>query len=331
MEDLEKTIIAPNGQWSLVKAAKITQADMMRMLEQFKAKKDAPAPPLPPARNSGATAGLRTADTSKDRGETYNKEQVARMRQNLPPEVAALVDKATSQKPELSSREKTLTTAATRQDSERAKDEHQAVVTGGRKQAWSETAKFLAQHGGETKGDPTAMGRGYGTGESVKGGNKGWAQMNTKLEQDKLFAQARATGKVPDGLKRVTPTKVVAADLTPPLEMVRDTMGNSSMKTRVGRFNNEGATTRGKIGYSRSMFQTKNIGEDGKPIMAPVTRAHQEMHHWSWDHNNKKWNHVKTIKAAVENVAGRAAVPETSRPKASSPGVLFPKFRPEES
>ncbi len=56
-----------------------------------------------------------------------------------------------------------------------------------------------------------------------------------------------------------------------------------------GTFHGQGATTSGKIVHKGVSFTNKQTGERGF-----ASHPQQEQHHWSWDHKNKKWNHIRT-------------------------------------
>ena len=56
-----------------------------------------------------------------------------------------------------------------------------------------------------------------------------------------------------------------------------------------GTFHGQGATTSGKIAKKGVGFENKKTGERGF-----ASHVQQEHHTWSWDHKNKKWNHLKT-------------------------------------
>jgi hypothetical protein len=91
---------------------------------------------------------------------------------------------------------------------------------------------------------------------------------------------AVAEGKTP------TPVK---PQLLPPQEPFNDGKGNRGMRERQGTFHNEGATTTGKIVHKGSSYPDKETGE-----MKFASVPRQEKHHWSWDHEKKKWNHIGT-------------------------------------
>lgn len=102
----------------------------------------------------------------------------------------------------------------------------------------------------------------------------------------------------------------------PPMEMIRDEKaGQSSMQPRQGRFHGEGATTRGKIVNKQIGYKNQQTGQYGGKMIQQL-----EQHHWAWDHNNKKWNHVRTSHTnAGEGTGGnhQGVSVETSRPTAS--------------
>lgn len=56
-----------------------------------------------------------------------------------------------------------------------------------------------------------------------------------------------------------------------------------------GTFHGQGATTSGKIVKRGYAYENKQTGERGYG-----SHPQQEKHLWSWDHHNKKWNHVRT-------------------------------------
>lgn len=58
---------------------------------------------------------------------------------------------------------------------------------------------------------------------------------------------------------------------------------------KEGSFHMEGATTNGKIVNKRFSYENKKTNERGFGIS-----PQRELHHWSWDHKNKKWNHIRT-------------------------------------
>lgn len=56
-----------------------------------------------------------------------------------------------------------------------------------------------------------------------------------------------------------------------------------------GTFHGQGATTSGKIVKKGFSFENKQTGE-----RRYGSHPRQEQHHWAWDHNKKKWNHIRT-------------------------------------
>jgi hypothetical protein len=139
-----------------------------------------------------------------------------------------------------------------------SQDDEKAKTTAARKQAWEATAAFLAEKG-----------------------VKGYQALQQHMQQQKKLEGA-AQGKV-------EPKK----ELMPPQELHRDAAtGATSMRVREGTFHNQGATTRGKIVNRQVRYKDKATGEDRFTNHPQV-----EQHVWSWDHPNKKWNHVKTTYA----------------------------------
>jgi hypothetical protein len=90
--------------------------------------------------------------------------------------------------------------------------------------------------------------------------------------------------------RKEAPTGQHPKELMPPQEMTRETeSGAPIMRERQGTFHGEGARTRGKVVPKRVGYLDKKTGQ-----MMGHTIHQQETHHWRWDHNNKKWEHVKT-------------------------------------
>jgi len=98
------------------------------------------------------------------------------------------------------------------------------------------------------------------------------SKKNTHEEQTKIddFMRRKAAGEQPHATQG-TGTK---GHLPPPT---------------VGTFHGQGATTSGKIVKKGFSYERKDTGERGFG-----SHPQQEKHHWSWDHNNKKWNHIRT-------------------------------------
>lgn len=97
-------------------------------------------------------------------------------------------------------------------------------------------------------------------------GNKGYQALQAQMQQRKVLDQAHETGKLPVAPK---------PELLPP--------------QKQGSFHNESAETAGKIVSKPFGYPDKETGE-----MRYGRQPRQERHHWAWDHNNKKWNHMKT-------------------------------------
>jgi hypothetical protein len=90
--------------------------------------------------------------------------------------------------------------------------------------------------------------------------------------------------------------KAKAVEHLPPQEMITDpSSGAKSMQVRQGKFHNEGATTRGKIVMQGIGYENPQTKEKG---FRQIPRL--EQHHWQWDHNEKKWNHVGTTLTHAE-------------------------------
>lgn len=257
MEDLIK--IAPNGQWTLEKA-KPTDAERKAQIEAYLAQKaaqgTAPAAPAPvsPTMRQNSTAGLRPVQQQGGENPNWSKEQVAAFRAGIPAEI---VDKARPPQPGKNAQEKHVgkVTADIARGQQEA--DEKAKTSQGRKAAWEATAAFLGQHG-----------------------SKGMQALHTQMQQRKALDTAHETGKLAEGVK---PRPL------PPQEPFVDSAGNRSMRERQGTFHNQGATTTGKIRSKGVAYPDKQTGE-----IKYTSVPQQEQHHWSWDHNNKKWNHVKT-------------------------------------
>ena len=271
MEDLIK--IAPNGQWTLEKAVKKpSEAETKAAVEAFLARRKAqqeanpaPAPGAPPAASPTmrqSTAGLRPAQQQGGENPNWSKEQLAAFRAGIP---ANIVDKAgtkeqykakTLQEQKLAEGQRTQG----RLDRQQAEADAKAKATQGRKAAWEATAQFL--------GD--------------KGESKGYASLAENMQQKKLLDRAREANAKGQAME-------VRPRLPPMAPVVDPKTGVRSMQPRQGTFHGEGATTRGKIVNKGVGYPDKETGEMKYRSVPQV-----ETHHWSWDHNNKKWNHVKT-------------------------------------
>lgn len=97
-------------------------------------------------------------------------------------------------------------------------------------------------------------------------GDKGFKALQQQMQQRKQLDTAHETGKLPEPVKPA---------LLPP--------------QKQGSFHNEGMTTSGKIVKKGFRYQDKETGEDRFGSV-----PQQEKHHWSWDHDKKKWNHIRT-------------------------------------
>jgi hypothetical protein len=268
MEDLIK--IAPNGQWTLEKA-KMPDEERKAMVEQYLARRKAqqeanpaPAPGAPPAGSPTmrqSTEGLRPAQQGGENPD-WSKEQLAAFRAGLP---ANVVDRAgnkqqfkakTAQEQQMAHGQRTQT----RLEREQAEADAKAKATQGRKAAWEATAQFL--------GD--------------KGESKGYASLAENMQQKKLLDRAHAANAKGEAME-------VRPRLPPMAPFVDPKTGVRSMQPRQGTFHGEGAVTTGKIKSKGVGYPDKETGEMKYRSVPQV-----EKHHWSWDHNNKKWNHVKT-------------------------------------
>lgn len=280
MEELIK--VATNGQWILEKAKKV-DPEMMRQVQEFLNRKKTAAPAAAAPKNP--TEGLRPVQHATGANPKYSKDAVAAIRAGIPASSAEKLAPVPAKQKE-AAREQNKVSALDQADEERGK------TMQNRKAAWEATTKFLAERGGEKKDKrPEGMGAGYGYGEATGGENKGWAAMNAQLQQKKQLEQAQATGK-----PMVKPTK---PELMPPQEITQDAQGNRVMQLRQGKMHNEGARTRGKIVHTAVSYPTGEKDANGQPIMAHTSTPQQEEHIWSWDHNKKKWNHVKTQRVPV--------------------------------
>lgn len=313
MDELIK--VANNGQWTLEKAMKPSTKEL---IEQFLANKargaDAPRPLSPTRAPAAAAAGLRPADHATGANPLYSKEQVARFRAatdqsakgpkpvvKLSPEEAedakmrrAAEGERKALKDQRASVQEHAESVSSKLDNEQARDEERAKAGQGRKAAWEKTAQFLSQKGGEfkEKRSPEVMGAGYGYGTSTRDENKGWDSIYQNLQNKKAVAAAAK------GL--VKPTK---RELMPPQEMSRDENNQPIMIPRVGKFHGDGAQTRGKIVNKKTMYPLP--GQEGVPAdqlqYGHTSHPAQEIHHWGWDHDKKKWNHIRTELGSTTN------------------------------
>lgn len=261
MGDLIK--IAANGQWTLEKNKK---DDKSAAIEQFLAMKKLQGN-RPPVKDR--MAGLQAAANTAGANPLYSKEQVAAMRSNIPEESKKKVAPVAPAPAYLSDKQKHMARMQGKMQNEGQEADEQGRVAQNKKTAWEATTQFLANKGGKDGG-----------------ANKGWESINQNLQTKKLLDDAARTGK-----PIVKPAK---PELMPPQEIGTDDSGARVMRPRQGTYANQGAETRGKIVQTKTAFPTKEIGADGQPVMAFGSRAQQEKHHWSWDHDNKKWNHVRT-------------------------------------
>lgn len=299
MEELIK--VARNGQWILEKAKKNTPsqdeairawAEARQRVEAGKAAAAA-APRTPP---KDPMAGMRVADrstqyTSGGENPKYTKEQVAEIRSRIP-EIPYELEHPKTEKPKLSDKEKHVIRTQKRMEAQQQADDEKAQARMGNKGAWKDTTKFLGEKGGEKGGsvEKDVLGvKGYGAGKATGEENKGWKGLAAAQETRDMLDQAHRTGK----LDKPKP------QLQPPMEMFRDEKGNAQMRVRQGRMHNEGATTRGKIVMVPSPFPTGEKNEAGEPIFARRMIPQQQEHIWSWDHNKKQWNHVRTNHVSV--------------------------------
>lgn len=122
-------------------------------------------------------------------------------------------------------------------------------------------------------------------------GNRGYEAIKAAMDQRKKLDAAHATGKM---------AKEPKAELLPP--------------GRPGTFHNQGMTTTGKIVNSPTSFEDKETGE-----RRFARRTQQEQHHWAWDHNKQKWNHLRTTLGPPAGGGQAAPVVETAPVKRSAP------------
>ncbi len=90
--------------------------------------------------------------------------------------------------------------------------------------------------------------------------------------------------KIDDFLKR----KASGQKQPPRVAMGSGTKGHLPPQ-KEGSFHGEGATTSGKIIKKGFAYENKETGE-----RQYGSTPQQEKHHWSWDHKNRKWNHIRT-------------------------------------
>jgi len=166
-----------------------------------------------------------------------------------------VVDKA---KPQSIPQQANRTSPVAKLNAEQQQDDEKAKIAQGRKAAWEAGVAFLAQHG-----------------------EKGYKALQSHMEQRKALDLAHEKGSLP---------KPVKPNLMPPQEYSIDDNGQRVARERQGTFHNQGARTTGKVVLTNFSYPDKETGE-----MKFGKRPQQEEHHWRWDHNNKKWEHVKTV------------------------------------
>jgi len=247
--------IAENGQWLLEKAK--SPEEVQQMVAEFLARKKSTGAVSPTVPKPPAV-GLKPAQRSEGANPMYSKEQVARIRAGLPPEANSQpTQSATSSPTAVDPQKKHMNQVTQREERKQGKADDKAKASQGNKAAWEAGVAFLAQHG-----------------------DKGYKMLHAQMQQRKALDAAHS------GKPLSAPVK---PQLLPPQEPFTDEKGNRTMRDRQGTFHNQGATTTGKIVKRGFKYQDKETNEDR------FGSSHQqEKHHWAWDHNNKKWNHIKT-------------------------------------
>lgn len=260
MDDLIK--IAANGQWTLEKGKTIgsmSAAERSKMIADFQTKQSVKSTPA-------ATKAPATPMTSMPQGmkpavhatgsPAMDKDKLAAIR--------AGIDRANAASPGAIKPAKEIAAppthgdkVQTKLDSAQAEADAKGKAKSGHKEAFAAGVALLAQHG-----------------------NKGYQALQEVLAQRKMLDQAHETGKMPVKPKR---------ELQGPIEMTQDAKGNKVTQPRQGTFHNEGATTRGQVVSRPVVYEDKATGEKRQRMI-----TQEEKHQWAWDHNKKKWNHVKT-------------------------------------
>lgn len=283
MDELIK--IAANGQWTLEKAKKPTDEERRAAVEAFMARRRAQQeanPPAPAGAPPAASPTMRQTQAAPDLrpvqqgGENpdWSKEQLAAFRAGIP---ANIVNRAgnkeqykqkTAQEQKLAEGHKTLS----RLDREQAEADAKAKVVSGRKAAWEATQNFLAER------------------EDNKGAARRAQGLADQMQQRKLLDQAHAANAKGEAME-------VRPRLPPMAPYVDPKTGVRSMQPRQGTFHGEGAVTTGKIRNKGVAYPDPETGE-----MRYTSTPKVEKHTWSWDHNNKKWNHVKTEWASPTSI-----------------------------
>lgn len=269
--------IAHNGQWALEKSAdKKADEARAKAIAEFIARKQAAsassaaAAPRPAPSGPNYPAGMRPAQVSTMNHRAEPGSNVEETKQRIA-EIRAMADQqeATSQvKPK-----KLMTESEAARESEMTRRANS--LAGG-----ATTAKRL----------DTQQARDDAAAAAKKQRTNAWNQtvqfLGSKDQPGyKSMAQNMQTKeRISQGLP--------AKELMPPQEMFEDAKGNRAMRPRQGRFHGEGATTRGKIVMKPIGFENKETGERGFRQVPQV-----EQHQWAWDHDNKKWNHVRTTYA----------------------------------
>jgi hypothetical protein len=298
MEELIK--IASNGQWTLEKAS---QNDKQReLIERFLADKKAEVArraeqaDRPPEPKANPLEGLTPVSHLTGDNPDLSREQVARARGSLTATEAAAEaaakkkrDIAASKRPaptpisptvkvQPSPRAEAAAAAATNPDNDKgiAEDIANTQRVQGRKDAWQATTEFLAN-----KGQSSGM-------RSIAQAGQDRAMLDQKEKNKQIGIQPTAPGPKPK------------QELLPPQEpYVDEKTGQRGMREKQGTRPNEGHTTTGKIVDTNHFFKEKDP-VTGEEKTRKVTRPQVQKHIWSWDHGEKKWNHVKTLLANPE-------------------------------
>ena len=293
--------IASNGQWTLEKAS---DAERQRLIEKFIADKKAEAERKaqqankPSAPEAHPLEEFRPVSHQTGDNPDLTREQVARARGSLTAQEAAQ-DAAAQKRREMfaaknkanpipandtftpSPRAQAAAAAATNPNNDKgvAQDIESAQRAQNRKAAWQATTEFLANQGGSR-----------GMRAIAEAG-----QQRAQLDQRQKNIDA--------GIKPMVQPKM-KQELQPPQEAhIDEKTGARSLRDRQGTFHNEGATTTGKIVDTHHFFKEKDP-VTGEEKMRRVTRPQVQKHTWAWDHNAKKWNHVRTTLANPDPTKG---------------------------
>jgi len=282
--------IAGNGQWTLEKAK--TDEEKLKLIEQFiadKKAKAAQAQSKPAAPKAHPLERLRPVNHLTGDNPDLTREQVAEKRSRLTSAEQAAEADAKRRRDALAANNRPVTgitpsvkpqasapAAAVNPDNDAglAQDIEANQRAQGRKAAWQATTEFLANHGSR--------------------GMRAVAEAG----QTRNALQEQQTN-IDKGIKPAVAPKV-KQELQPPHEPFTDEKtGAPGTRIKQGTFHNQGATTTGKIVDTNHFFKEKDP-TTGEEKMHRVVRPQVQKHHWAWDHNEKKWNHLRTTLANPE-------------------------------